>query len=462
MAFILPALEHILKQQRQGRGRGPCALVLAPTRELAQQIEAEINQIINKYHFRAFCVYGGTGTRGNQIRQLRFTEPNIVVATPGRLVDLHDSGFIDIKNVTCLVLDEADRMLDMGFGPQLRDILARIPPEENRQTLMWTATWDTEIESIARASFRNYVRLNVGSDKLAANENIKQEIMLVKSHERYDYLTDILSKNPDKKFLIFVSRKVDCEHVGSMLYHGLGIKHLASIHGDKTQEQRNNIIEDFRKSILRIVVATDVASRGLDVKDIDFVINYDFPEHMATYVHRIGRTARAGKLGTAISFFTPENYGMLKHLMEQMKLSKQVIPTELLDLQRQLGEARNPPRRSSLPPLRRSSNPYGDKFAQPKHSTSPNSFDTDEWIMKGRQQQQQSSARSSVRNGGGNARPSRPSYENEFNDDSDDGEALDFLNKKKSRSAPLPSSAGEKAKFSSFEELMQSLKSTRK
>jgi ATP-dependent RNA helicase DDX5/DBP2 len=481
MAFILPALEHIHMQEKK-KNSGPRALILAPTRELAQQIESEINQIVGKYRVKALCLFGGQGNRSFQIRQLHYVMPEIVVATPGRLVDLNDAGYCDLSNVTCLVLDEADRMLDMGFGAQLRDILERIPREEQRQTLMWTATWSKEVESIARDSFHSYVRLNVGNEKLAANENIKQEVMVLQEDERYDALKNILEKNPDKKILIFVSRKIDCEYIGSMLYNKLGIKQLASIHGDKSQDQRNNILEDFKKSILRIVVATDVAARGLDVKDIDIVINYDFPQDIETYVHRIGRTARAGKTGLSISFMTPSSYGLVNPLVDQMKLSKQVIDPSLLTLQQRVqqlggrgsgGGNRNRGRGGGG-----GGSPYGDKFAQPQHndrggggggrndsfsSRSPfqakeRSFDTDDWIMKKNNQQQ-----SSQHNRGGQRKPAGSTYQD---DDEDD---LDFLLTPKSSSSSYggssqnnsrDNSAENKPKFATFEELMQKLKNT--
>jgi ATP-dependent RNA helicase DDX5/DBP2 len=483
MAFILPALEHIHMQERK-KSSGPRALILAPTRELAQQIESEINQIVGKYRVKALCLFGGQGNRGFQIRQLHYVQPEIVVATPGRLVDLNDGGYCDLSNVTCLVLDEADRMLDMGFGAQLRDILDRIPREEQRQTLMWTATWSKEVESIARDSFHSYVRLNVGNEKLAANENIRQEVLVLQDDERYDALRNILEQNPDKKILIFVSRKIDCEFIGSMLYNKLGIKQLASIHGDKSQDQRNNILEDFKKSILRIVVATDVAARGLDVKDIDIVINYDFPQDIETYVHRIGRTARAGKTGTSISFMTPTSYSLINPLVEQMKLSKQVIDPSLLNLQQRVqslgrggggGRGGNRGRHGGGG----GGSPYGDKFSQsPSHrdnsrdsrdnysSRSPfqskerSSFDTDDWIMKrnnnnnnNQQQQRSSSSNNNKRSN------------NRYEDEDDDGD-LDFLLQKGSSSQSSSShgnssaSNSEKPKFATFEELMQKLKNT--
>jgi ATP-dependent RNA helicase DDX5/DBP2 len=476
MAFILPALEHIHMQEKK-KNSGPRALILAPTRELAQQIESEINQIVGKYRVKALCLFGGQGNRGFQIRQLHYVQPEIVVATPGRLVDLNDAGYCDLSNVTCLVLDEADRMLDMGFGAQLRDILERIPREEQRQTLMWTATWSKEVESIARDSFHSYVRLNVGNEKLAANENIKQEVLVLQDDERYDALKNILEKNPDKKILIFVSRKIDCEFIGSMLYNKLGIKQLASIHGDKSQDQRNNILEDFKKSILRIVVATDVAARGLDVKDIDIVINYDFPQDIETYVHRIGRTARAGKTGLSISFMIPSSYSLVNPLVEQMKLSKQVIDPSLLTLQQRVQQLGG--RGAGGGGRRRGGgggggSPYGDKFAQPQSdnrgrkdsfsSRSPfqakeRSFDTDEWIMKRNNNQQQSS---SQQNRGGRKSST-------YEDDDDSG--LDFLIPSKGPSSSSRggsqssnsrdnSSTENKPKFATFEELMQKLKNT--
>lgn len=373
LGFILPALQHILNQPR-GQQTAPHVLVLAPTRELAQQIEEEARQVCGHYRVRVVCLFGGTGNRGRQMASLRNYAPQLVVATPGRLLDMSDFEAINLSKISLLVLDEADRMLDMGFGVQLRQILERIPTEDQRQTLMWTATWSKEVDALARDYVQNFIKLNIGHDQLSANSSIKQEIVMCDEYERFKKLREILSKHPQAKLLIFVSKKVDCEHLGYKIFSELKLTNIATIHGDKSQDQRNNVIEDFRKNVLKVVIATDVAARGLDVKDIDFVINYDFPGDMDTYVHRIGRTGRAGKTGVSISFLTPSNYALVSKLIEVLKLSNQHVDDELIRLKNSQtpirgvlpNQGRNSQNRNFNPNL----NSYGDKFTTPGSSRS--------------------------------------------------------------------------------------------
>jgi len=279
-----------------------------------------------------------------------------------------------------------------------------------------------------------------------------------------DALKNILLENPEKKFLIFVSRKIDCESIASQLYHQLRIKALASIHGDKSQEQRNNIIEDFRKSILRVVVATDVAARGLDVKDIDYVVNYDFPENVETYVHRIGRTARAGKLGIAISFMSPSNYSHLPALIELMKQSKQEIDPSIISLNDQLQASKRQggggrgfsQNRLGGFQKRNTGNPYGDKFANPQassHQRSPYAgggsnnrrFNTDDWIME--------------RSGGRSQQPSGRKMQRDDSDEIEFSDDEDESMSRQRRPASRSSSGGgaPAAKSESFDELMKRL-----
>jgi ATP-dependent RNA helicase DDX5/DBP2 len=232
-----------------------------------------------------------------------------------------------------MVLDEADRLLDMGFEEDVRRIFSLI--SQNRQTLMWTATWPRAVEGLARDFFSNYVKVNIGSEELTANPNVKQVIEVTTPIGKLTRILDLIKEAKDSKMLIFVGTKFGCEALGRAMFLN-GFREVATLHGDKTQPQRDMVMKDFKSNTLRCVVATDVAARGLDVKDIDLVINYDFPPNIETYIHRIGRTARAGKTGTAVSFFTDENIPVIRDLMDVLTAAKQPIPPEI----RQLFETR--------------------------------------------------------------------------------------------------------------------------
>jgi len=239
IAFLLPAFEHILLQNHP---RKTTALVLAPTRELAQQIEAEARRFSRSYGVGVACLFGGTGTRFQQIRSLS-AGLNLIVATPGRLLDLADANYVDLSNVSYMVLDEADRLLDMGFEEDIRRIFSLISPI--RQTLMWTATWPKGVDRLARDYFSDYVKVNVGSDELAANPNVKQVIEVTSPVGKLSRLLEILNENDGAKILIFVGTKIGCEHVGKALYNN-GHTEVALLHGDKTQPQRDIVVRDFK------------------------------------------------------------------------------------------------------------------------------------------------------------------------------------------------------------------------
>ncbi|KAJ2760084.1 ATP-dependent RNA helicase dbp2, partial [Coemansia nantahalensis] len=298
LAYTLPGIVHISAQPRLERGDGPIVLILAPTRELAVQIQTECNKYGANSDIRNTCVYGGA-PRGPQMRDLR-SGVSICIATPGRLIDMLQSGVTNLRRVTYLVLDEADRMLDMGFEPQIRKIVDQIRPD--RQTLMWSATWPKEVQQLARDFLRDYIQVNIGSLDLAASHHIKQIVEVIpeddKPHRLARHLEKIMDQR-DNKTIIFSMTKRNADEITCRLRQD-GWPALA-IHGDKSQGERDWVIRDFRNGNSPIMVATDVASRGLDIKDVKFVINYDFPNNVEDYVHRIGRTGRAGASGTAIT-----------------------------------------------------------------------------------------------------------------------------------------------------------------
>lgn len=256
LAYTLPALVHVSAQPRLAQGDGPIVLVLAPTRELAVQIQEEAVKFGSR--IRSTCIYGGA-PKGPQIRDLK-KGVEIVIATPGRLIDLLEAQHTNLKRVTYLVLDEADRMLDMGFEPQIRKIVSQIRPD--RQTLYWSATWPKEVEALARQFLRNPYKVIIGSTELKANQSIRQIIEIVTDVEKYNRLIRLLKELMDgSRILIFVETKKGCDQVTRQLRMD-GWPAL-SIHGDKSQDERDWVLADFRSGRNPIMIATDVAARGL-------------------------------------------------------------------------------------------------------------------------------------------------------------------------------------------------------
>jgi len=329
LAFLLPAIVHINAQPLLKPGDGPIVLILAPTRELAVQIKGEADKFGYTSSIKNTCVYGGAPKR-DQARDLR-NGVEIVIATPGRLMDFLEQKTTNLRRVTYLVLDEADRMLDMGFEPQMRKVLSQVRPD--RQTLLWSATWpkDGNVQRLTREFLTDPIRVNVGSDELSANKDVQQIIQMVNNrYDKEEHLDAILRQHRQEKILIFANTKVMC---GDLAYQlkGMGYR-VAAIHGDKKQDQREYVLGQFRKGQIQIMVATDVASRGLDIRDIAIVINFDFPDGrggVEDYVHRIGRTGRAGKTGISYTFFTPENSKRARELIRILEQAGQEVPPEL-------------------------------------------------------------------------------------------------------------------------------------
>ncbi|KAG8078831.1 hypothetical protein GUJ93_ZPchr0007g5081 [Zizania palustris] len=320
LSYLLPGLVHVGAQPRLEQGDGPIVLILAPTRELAVQIQEESAKFGSYSRTRSTCIYGGA-PKGPQIRDLR-RGVEIVIATPGRLIDMLEAGHTNLRRVTYLVLDEADRMLDMGFEPQIRKILAQIRPD--RQTLYWSATWPREVESLARQFLQNPYKVIIGSPDLKANHSIHQIVEVISEHEKYPRLSKLLSDLMDgSRILIFFQTKKDCDKVTRQLRMD-GWPAL-SIHGDKAQAERDYVLTEFKSGKSPIMAATDVAARGLDVKDIKCVVNFDFPTTLEDYIHRIGRTGRAGASGTAFTFFTHSNAKFSRNLVKILREAGQVV-----------------------------------------------------------------------------------------------------------------------------------------
>eukprot|EP00440_Ansanella_granifera_P013131 gb/GFBE01014269.1/.p1 GENE.gb/GFBE01014269.1/~~gb/GFBE01014269.1/.p1 ORF type:complete len:493 (+),score=87.29 gb/GFBE01014269.1/:1-1479(+) len=325
LAFLLPAIVHINAQPFLKRGDGPIVLVLAPTRELAVQIQEECIRFGKSSKIKNTCCYGGT-QKGDQRRDLA-EGVEIVIATPGRLIDFLETGDTNLKRVTYLVLDEADRMLDMGFEPQVRKICSQVRPD--RQTLMWSATWPKDVQKLARDLCReDPVHVNVGSLDLRTAHTIRQYVEVVQESDKRGRLRRLLEKVMDgSKILIFTATKRGGDDLTREMRTD-GFPALC-IHGEKRQEERDWVLKEFKEGKSPILVATDVAARGLDVKDIKYVINYDFPGQIEDYVHRVGRTGRAGATGSSYTFFTSDKAKHAKDLIGVLREANQPVPEEL-------------------------------------------------------------------------------------------------------------------------------------
>ncbi|KAJ7945822.1 DEAD-box ATP-dependent RNA helicase [Quillaja saponaria] len=332
LAYLLPALVHVSAQPQLVQGEGPIVLILAPTRELAVQIQEETVKFGSQSNIKSTCIYGGA-PKGPQIRDLR-KGIEIVIATPGRLIDMLEAQHTNLRRVTYLVLDEADRMLDMGFEPQIRKIISQIRPD--RQTLYWSATWPREVETLARQFLHNPYKVIIGSPDLKANQSINQVVEVVTDIEKYNRLIKLLREMMDgNRILIFMETKKGCDQVTRQLRMD-GWPAL-SIHGDKNQAERDWVLAEFKSGRSSIMTATDVAARGLDVKDIKCVINYDFPSSLEDYIHRIGRTGRAGATGTAYTFFTHANAKFARDLIKILQEAGQVASPALQGMARSAG-----------------------------------------------------------------------------------------------------------------------------
>ncbi|GIX78807.1 hypothetical protein CEXT_46921 [Caerostris extrusa] len=327
IAFLFPALIHIIGQVTPREERvGPSCIILAPTRELAQQIEIETKKY--SYHnIKSVCLYGG-GSRRDQINVVT-KGVDIIIATPGRLNDLVMNEIVNVTGVTYLVLDEADRMLDLGFEPQIRKIVLDI--RSDRQTIMTSATWTNEIQKMAERYMTKPIKVNVGALDLAAVHTVTQKIIFAEDEDRRAILEDFLaSMEEDDKVIVFVERKSVADDLSSdLLIRGV---QLQSIHGDREQCDREQALDDLKTGYVKILIATDVASRGLDIKDITHIFNMYFPHNIEEYVHRVGRTGRAGRTGTAISIFTRQDWMHAESFIKILEEADQFIPQELYDM----------------------------------------------------------------------------------------------------------------------------------
>ena len=308
-AFALPILNHLGQRNRKAVSQRPFVLVLAPTRELAIQISNSFSTYGKHLKLRQALVYGGVG-QGNQVRAMN-RGAHILVATPGRLLDLMNQGHIDLAQIEMVVLDEADRMLDMGFLPDVKRILSRLP--QNRQTFFFSATMPPSIVDLAKRMLTQPVNVQIQSNSVSVDK-IEQKVLFLQRDEKHESLRSIVTADDADKVLVFTRTKRGADVVARKLDQS-GIK-TAAIHGNKSQNARQRALEAFRKHHVQVLVATDVAARGIDIDGITHVVNFDIPVDPESYVHRIGRTGRAGASGIAISFCTENERRELREIQK--------------------------------------------------------------------------------------------------------------------------------------------------
>jgi ATP-dependent RNA helicase RhlE len=318
LAFLLPALEHLL--QDDTKAKAPRVVILEPTRELAIQVAKEARKLVAHTSLRVVSVYGGAKMR-DQINKLR-RGVDVVVATPGRLMDHMRRKNVSFGALKTLVLDEADRMLDMGFLPDIKRIVSRMPRQ--RQTMLFSATMPPAISALARRFQRDPVSIEI--DVARPPEAIQQALYPVPKHLKVQLLLAVLEQMDVDSMLVFTRTKQEADIVTRQLRRASIA--VGSIHGDFTQRQRIAALEGFRSGKHRVLVATNIAARGLDVEGITHVINYDVPQYPEDYVHRVGRTARAGADGNAITLVTPDDEGLvhrIEHLLGH-KIERKTLP----------------------------------------------------------------------------------------------------------------------------------------
>ena len=297
-AYLVAVIGEMLKEQNAGKK----CLILAPTRELAVQIEEEAKVLVGASGLKAFSVYGGVGYE-KQIAALK-KGVDIVIGTPGRVIDLNEGGNLDLSNAHFCVIDEADRMFDMGFYDDLRKILKKLPEAETRQTMLFSATLNTYVKNLAWEYTRDPIEITIEAENITVSE-IQQELLHVSSVEKMKLLVGILKHENPESAIIFCNTKRSCEVIAKRLViNEIGAEFMI---GDLPQSKRLAILKKFKAGEIKILVATDVAARGIDVDDLAMVINYDLPVEAENYVHRIGRTARAGKSGKAYTFCSEQD-----------------------------------------------------------------------------------------------------------------------------------------------------------
>ena len=323
-AFAIPVIDLLHNQKASSRSEGIKCIVMVPTRELAIQITEVFEKLGQFTKVKAFSVFGGV-EQGPQIAQLE-KGIDVLISTPGRMFDLVSQGHIKLNKIQILVLDEADHMLDLGFIKDIQDLIKFLP--KSRQTLFFSATINEKIKKLAYSLVRNAIRIQVSpNDKVA--RNITHSVAYIGMDDKRFFLERIVKENPESKILVFVRTNVRAERVFSALER-MEIKSM-TIHGDKDQTDRLDALNQFKQGIVKVMIATDVSARGIDIANVDYVVNYDLPEQAENYVHRVGRTGRGTQKGLAVSFCSPEEKVVLDEIQEYLGQPIDVVKISITD-----------------------------------------------------------------------------------------------------------------------------------
>jgi len=323
-AFAIPVIDIIHQQKKVTQSEFISCLVMVPTRELALQITGVFKTICQHTLVKTSCVFGGVD-QDPQISTLK-SGIDILVATPGRLFDLASQGYINLERVQILVLDEADHMLALGFIKDIRQLIHRLP--RYRQTLFFSATINPEIKDLAYSLVTNPIRIEI-SPKDPVAKNVTHSVAFIPMDDKRFFLERVIKENQDSKILVFVRTKVRAERVFKAMER-IEIKCL-TIHGDKEQKDRLDVMAKFKSGEVKILIATDVSARGIDIADVDYVINYDLPDVAENYVHRVGRTGRGIKKGLAVSFCSPEEKPILDEIETFLEQKIKVVTIDKED-----------------------------------------------------------------------------------------------------------------------------------
>ncbi|MGX5816931.1 DEAD/DEAH box helicase [Chitinophaga lutea] len=325
-AFAIPIL-HMLHVQHRARNKGAVkCLVMVPTRELAIQISEVFKQLGKYTRVDIMGLYGGVEQEA-QIKKLQ-DGVDVLIATPGRMFDLRAQGHLDLSHVQTLILDEADHMLDLGFIRDIRDIIRHLP--RNRQTLFFSATIDEEIKDLAYSIVRNPIRIQISPDN-PVSKNVNHSVAFVEMDDKRFFLERLVREYPENKILVFVRTKVRAERVAAAMER-VGVKAIV-MHGGKEQQDRLAVMQEFRKGDVKLLITTDVNARGIDIPNVEYVVNYDLPEETENYVHRVGRTGRGMQKGQAVSFCSTEEKPMLEAIEAYLGKKVQVMTISKDDYQ---------------------------------------------------------------------------------------------------------------------------------
>jgi ATP-dependent RNA helicase RhlE len=317
-AFAIPIIDMIKSQKRRDVAKYTRAVVMVPTHELALQIERVFKEIGKDTEVWPLALIGGVD-QAPQIEKLK-KGVDVIIATPGRIFDLHAQGFVKLDDIQFLILDEADHMLDLGFYKDIRDMIFKTP--RTRQTLFFSATINDKIKDLAYSIVRNPIRIQV-SPKNPVNKNITHSLAYIEMDDKRFFLERVVNENPESKILVFVRTKVRAERVASAMARVNIISE--TIHSDKEQTERTRVMQSFGSGEVQMLIATDVSARGVDIPNVDFVINYDMPDVAENYVHRIGRTGRGMEKGTAVSFCASTEIEYLKEIEKYLGISISIV-----------------------------------------------------------------------------------------------------------------------------------------